>query len=507
MHPDHDTGGSDALPLSGRIGRGPSELLREEVLDPQFRYEADHLLPHYIAIEQALVAEYLRMGLVTAEQAADLHGLLGSATREELLAGREASMSDIAFSLERHVEAGLAEPVAAWHVDRSRNDLQSCAQLMAGRARLIDAAGTLLAFGRAAHRLASRYADAPMPGYTHLQAAQIISPGFYLAALSEQVLHTARRLLSTYDAIDACPLGAGAMAGQELPWDRDRLAALLGFGRVQPLALTSVAYRGWALEITAEFGVFGVALSRFTTDLMAWGSSAYGYLDLPDELSGISSAMPQKKNFPVLERIRGRSAHLSSCHLDAVLGQRNTAFSNSVEVSKEAGSQLSVSFDTFESVLRLATAVLDHVRFDTRRMTEACEKEFLGGFTLANALTLKEGVPWRRAQVIAGRYVVAATEAGLTPAQTDPALLKRAAAALGFELTAPEDVLAGVFDVRRALHAPRSEGSARPEAVEAVLRAQDKEFERLGAAWATHDRTTRGAEGGAGVSAGVHTGA
>lgn len=286
------------------------------------------------------------------------------------------------------------------------------------------------------------------------------------------------------------------MSGQELAWDRGRLAALLGFTRVQPLALTSVAYRGWVLEITAEFSVFAVALSRFTTDLMAWGSSAYGYLDLPDELSGISSAMPQKKNFPVLERIRGKSAHLSSAHMDAVLGQRNTPFSNSVEVSKEAGSQLSFAFETFESVLRLSTAVLEHVRFDTKRMSEACEREFLGGFALANALTLREGVPWRRAQVISGRYIVAAMEAGLAPARTDAGLLKRTAAELGFELTAPESVLAGTFDVRHALNAPRSEGSARPEAVKAVLRAQDEELERLGEEWAARARSTRSGHGG-----------
>ncbi|MFI5799709.1 argininosuccinate lyase [Streptomyces sp. NPDC051677] len=495
MPPDHDNGANPALPLSGRIGNGPSDLLREEVLDPQFHHEAANLLPYYIAVEQALVAEYLRLGLVTDTQAAELDRLLGAVTREELLAERQASMSDIAFTLERHVEAQLSEPVPAWHVDRSRNDLQACAQLMYGRARLADGAGTLLDLGQAAHRLAGRYTEDPMPGYTHLQAAQIITPGFYLAALLEQVLHTARRLLSTYDGIDACPLGAGAMSGQELAWDRDRLARLLGFGRVQPLALTSIAYRGWTLETTAEFGIFGVALSRFATDLMTWGSSAYGYLDLPDELSGISSAMPQKKNFPILERIRGRSAHLASCHTDAVLGQRNTAFSNSVEVSKEAAAQLPYAFDSFESVLRLTTAVLEHARFDTERMAAACEEEFLGGFALANALTLREGVSWRRAQVIAGRYIVAAMAAGRTPTQTDPALLKQVAADLDTDLAAPEEVLNGIFDVRQALRTPQSAGSAHPDAVATVLDAQRDELERLSGEWAARARLAHGAGG------------
>lgn len=490
MTVDQEKRRTQPRPLSGRVKDGPSELLRTEVLDPQFRYEVDTLLPYYVAIEKALLAEYVRMELLSAEQASGIEALLDSVTQETMIARGQASMSDVAFTLERHVEDGLAVPVPAWHVDRSRNDYQACAQLLFGRARLVDVAETLLEFGRSAHRLAGRHTEQPMPGYTHLQAAQVISPGFYLAAVSELVLHGLRRLLYTYDGIDACPLGAGAMSGQELAWDRERLARLLGFQRVESLALTSVAHRGWTLEITAEFGNLGVALSRFATDLMAWGSSAYGYLDLPDELSGVSSAMPQKKNFPVLERIRGRLAHLSAFHLDTVLGQRNTAFANSVEVSKEAGSLLPQAFDAFESVLRLFSTVLGQVRFDAERMTEACEREFLGGFALANRLTLTERVPWRRAQVIAGRYIVAAMAAGLWPAQTDPDLLGRTAVESGVELADPGAALEGVFDVRGALWSPRSSGSTHPHAVAEVLETQAGELARLAEEWARRARAT-----------------
>ncbi|MFD2122945.1 hypothetical protein ACFSNO_31495 [Streptomyces cirratus] len=55
--------------LSGRIRSGPSELLHDEVLAPQFRFESRHLLHHYAAIEKTLTAEYARMGLVTADEA------------------------------------------------------------------------------------------------------------------------------------------------------------------------------------------------------------------------------------------------------------------------------------------------------------------------------------------------------------------------------------------------------------------------------------------------------
>ncbi|WP_229922575.1 argininosuccinate lyase [Streptomyces morookaense] len=469
--------------LSGRIAGGPSALLHDEVLEPQFRFESRHLIGHYVAIEKVLAAEYERMDILTPGEAHAVAARLDGVGTATLTARPGANMSDIAFALERHVEQGLERPVARWHVDRSRNDLQSCAQLMFGRDRLAGFARSLLELGAAARDLAEATRELPMPGYTHFQAAQVITPGFYLAAVGEQVLHSTRRLLATYDGIDACPLGAGAMAGQELPWDRDRMARLLGFARPQPSALTSVASRRWSAETTAELGLLGAALSRFATDLLTWGSSEYGFIELPDELSGISSAMPQKKNYPVLERIRGRTAHLGAFHLDALLGQRNTPFCNLVEVSKEANTHLLDAFESAHGTVRLFTEVLRRLSFRPERMREACEREFLGGFSLANALTLTAGVPWRTAQVVAGRYVVLAAGAGLAPAPGDPALLEAAAAEKGVTVTGAAALLAEAFDVRRGLERMSSAGSAHPEAVRRLLEELDAEHVRLSAEW------------------------
>ncbi|MFB6479686.1 argininosuccinate lyase [Streptomyces virginiae] len=490
-----DTPGPAAPELSGRIRGGPAELLHDEVLAPQFGFESRHLLRHYVAIEKTLAAEYVRMDLITAEEAHRIAVLLDSVGPDTLSAQPGANMSDIAFALERHVEAGLPAPVVRWHADRSRNDLQACAQVMYGRDQLARFADALLELGSVVHRAALETCDLPMPGYTHFQAAQIITPGFHLAALSEHLLHTHARLLTAYDGIDACPLGAGAMAGQELPWDRDRMARLLGFSRPQPHALTAVASRRWSAELTAELSLLGTALSRFATDLLTWGGSEYGFIELPDELSGISSAMPQKKNYPVLERIRGRTAHLTAFHFDVLLGQRNTPFCNLVEVSKEAGTHLSNAFDSAHGTVRLLTEVLRRLTFRADRMRQVCEREFLGGFSLANALCLTEGVPWRTAQVVAGKYVVLAATAGAAPAPGEPALLVEAAAGHGITLSDPARLLAEAFDVDRGLERMVSAGSARPDAVRAVLRTQQETYERLGADWRSRAAAIRaGAE-------------
>lgn len=477
--------------LTGRVAADPARLLHEDVLEPQFRYEIEHLLPAYLAVEAVFAFEYHRMGLITHDEANTITRILHEIEPSTLTADPGVNLSDIAFAIERHVADHIGVPIPRWHVDRSRNDLQACAQLMFGRDLLFGIAEGLLTFGDEVRQTASRYTDTPMPGYTHLQPAQVITPGFYLAALSDQVRHTLDRLGATYDELNHCPLGAGAMAGQELPWDRERMARLLGFAGAREHALVSVASRAWASEITGELALFGVTLSRFVTDLMTWAGGEYGFADLPDELSGISSAMPQKKNFPILERIRGKTGHLVAAHVDLLSGLRNTPYANSVEVSKEATAPLRGACVHLGTTLRLATAVVAGLRFDTGRMRSACEREYLGGFTLANLLTMDSDVPWRTAQVIAGQYIVAAAERGLAPRDYDPDLLRDVAAQHGHRPVDAAAALGEAFDVERNLSRKCSPGSANPAAVRALLDRQAVEYQRAAADWDGRRRGVR----------------
>jgi argininosuccinate lyase len=472
------------MTLTGRIAQEPSQVWHDEVLGPQFGYEVAHLLPWYLAIEKVLLLEYVRMGLADPDHARALAARLTEIGANGLNPDPAENMSDIAFAIERYVATGPVPPFAAWHVDRSRNDLQACAQLLWGRDQLIGSARALHKLGLAAAGLARRSAAIPMPGHTHLQAAQVITPGFYFAAMSEEILRTLRRLDFSFSEVDQCPLGAGAMAGQELDWDRVRMARLLGFSRPAPHALVAVASRGWALSVAGDLSAFGVALSRFVTDLMMWGCGEFGYIDLPDELSGISSAMPQKKNFPVLERVRGRSAHLASLAMDVTLGQRSTPYSNMVEVSKESCAHLWQMFAALRSATTLLAAVLDNLTLCADRMRAACEREYLGAFTLANLLTVRCGLPWRTAQVLAGRYVVAATKRGLPPSAPDGGLLADLAQTAGHQVAAPAKLLAEAFDVDAALTAKQSTGSANPQEVLDLLTAHEAEYEAVAALWA-----------------------
>lgn len=469
--------------LTGRLQAPPHALLHAEILSPQFHYELKHMLPWYLLIEKVLLVEYGRMGLIEPAAVIEIGALLDQITPEVLVADPVANMSDIAFALEQYVEQRLKKAVSNWHVDRSRNDFQACAQLMFAREQLFATVEELFPLLQAIDSLAERHREVVMPGYTHYQAAQVISPAFYLSAFSSQLLSTARRLLAVYDDINTCPLGAGAMAGVQLPWDRSNMAQLLGFTAPQPHALIAVASRDWLLQIAGELSQLSVVISRVVTDFISWGSSEYAYIDLPDELSGISSAMPQKKNFPIFERIRGKTAHISAFAIDFLLGQRNTPYTNLVEVSKEASSQFHTICTTTQTVLRLLTIVIERLSFCEARMKTACQREHLSAFTLANLLTLEAGIPYRKAQTIVGRYIVQALEQELDPWQIDSELLRLTSRHYGYELTLADATLQAACQSDLHLQSKTSAGSTHPQAVRELLAHQRESLAYLQAAW------------------------
>lgn len=458
--------------LTGRIDKSPSKLMNELILEPQFTYEMNHLLPFYLWIEKAMLLEYRRMGFIKQPMVHEIANILDQINPQSLLAEPEYNMSDIAFAIEKWVSSNVDELPSAWHLDRSRNDFQATAQLMHGRAYVLDIVEHMLALTGTLHQLADRYLETPMPGYTHYQSAQVITPGFYLIAIAENTLSSVKRMFGIYENINHSPLGSGAMAGQELDWDRIAMAHSLGFESPIKHALLGVASKEWILHIGSELSSFSVMLSRFVTDLICWGSSEYGFIDLPDQLAGISSSMPQKKNFPILERIRAKTAHVSAFYLDFVMGQRSTAYTNLVETSKEASSHFVTQCQTMITVLSLLDHVLNHLVFCEDQMIVACKKEYLGGFTLANILTIEYDIPARQAQVLAGRYITERIKQQCVPEDVSEEVLINIGEKAGYSLVGSKKWLQMAFDIKQNLYSKSSLGGTSPEAMRPLLQQQ-----------------------------------
>ncbi|MFC7723113.1 lyase family protein [Nonomuraea recticatena] len=444
---------------TGRIRQAPASLLERTVLNSRFDWEVQHLLRHYQWIEMVQTEEYVRMGVLDPDMGERIRGAVAGLSAEEVAAEHGTTMSDTLFAMERALYARIPAQATAWHVDRSRNDVQACAQLMFGRERLLGVAETVRGLADAAVLAASGHTGSIMPGHTQHQWAQAITLGFYLAALAEAATTAAESLHALYDGINLSPLGAGALAGLELPWDRSRMAAALGFHAPQPHALTSVASRGWVLRCAAELSVLGTTVSRFLTDLLWWSGSSCRFIDLPDELAGISSAMPHKRNFPILERIRGMSGHLVGLSFDLMIGQRNTGYTNLVEVSKESTRFLEDLFDTSETMLALLQRVIADLRFHPDRAGKAVNGEPLAAAAVANHLTLENHVPARTAQVIVGSWIAAGAQDDPAPDALSLSSLAVACEEQGYRLRLGEDRLRELLDAEEGCGA---DGRAAP---------------------------------------------
>src|SRR5699024_345919 len=154
-------------------------------------------------------------GIISSEDLADiLEGL--QAIRGDIESGKleiDPNAEDIHTFVEGELTARVGAAGKRLHTARSRNDQvaldirlylrKACNELYAQLTELV----SVLC------KKAEQYADAVMPGYTHLQRAQPITFGHHLLAYAEMLLRDKERLQDAKKRMNVCPLGACALAG------------------------------------------------------------------------------------------------------------------------------------------------------------------------------------------------------------------------------------------------------------------------------------------------------
>lgn len=454
--------------LTGRITQKPNDFVNAYILEPHFSYEVENLLKYYIEIELVMNKEYERLGLISNNERIKIDKALTTLDASIIKANPLENMSDISFAIEKYVEKIMEDKLPdKWHSDRSRNDIQSCAQIMLLRDQLLNLESQVSGLIKSLINKSYESIDKPIPGRTHYQPAQIITPAFYFISIVEELTHIRNSLLNIYDYVNQCPLGAGSMAGLEYEWNRAWIARELGFIKPKNTALSAIASKQGQLEVAAIQANLGVLISRFATDLIDW--LVNNYIDLPDELSGISSAMPQKKNYPIMERIRGQNSHMISFYNGFTLSQKNTPFTNLVETSKEGSKYILELFKTTNVNLNLLKIVIENMNFNEDNMLKDCSNEFFGGFTLANYLSKEYGIPNRKAQSIVGAVIRTAIENNLTPMNLSSKIIQEVSEKHGFSVYIKDHHIQNLFSVKQNLN-KQTLGSTNPCSVESMLR-------------------------------------
>jgi len=313
----------------------------------------------------------------------------------------------------------------ASRLGRSRNDLNATVFLLRLRVPYQRLMAELCRLQAVLLRGARRHRGLVMPAYTHHQPAFPTTFGHYLAGLALALDRDLVPLAAAADPLGCCPLGAGAGGGTAVAIDPARTAALLGFSVPVRHSHEAVACREPALRLLADLAVTGTTLSRMAADLLTWTTAEFGFLELPDELVGSSSALPQKRNPFLLEHVKGKSAAPLGSLVAAAGALHATPFANSVAVGGEGAPHLFPALEALSDAATLLALVLAGVRLRPDVMADRARHGHTTAAALAEQVVAGGDLSFREAHHQIGRMLTDELSGG--PELPDPAVVVAAA--------------------------------------------------------------------------------
>jgi argininosuccinate lyase len=399
---------------TGRIKRPLTLTARRILFDGGIDAQITAEMEHACMVDQAHLVMLAEAGLVDwrhASRLAEEMERLRACAFQPLLARSAPRGLYLAYEDYLSETQGI-EVAGILQTARSRNDLNATVLRLRLRRPFARLLLQVLRFEAVMIRLAKRYAGLVMPAYTHGQAAVPVTYGHYLAGVATALNRDSAALASILDALDTSPLGACAGGGTSLPINTRRTANLLGFGDTAPHSTDAVASRDSVLRLLAALAIYGITLSRVAADLRDWTTAEFDFLRLPDDLTGSSSSMPQKRNPFLLEHIEGRSASALGAFVTAAAAMRSTAFANSISVGTEGVRPLWQALDDLSQTTVLARLVVAAAKPNAEAMLRAATRGFTTATALADRLVLQGGLSFRSAHRLVGEAVWKAAVTG-----------------------------------------------------------------------------------------------
>ena len=401
--------------------------------------------------------------LETDEGSTILEGLERVANRLSERDHSDEPDEDIHSLVERLLHEEVGEVAGKLHTGRSRND-QVATDFRLWGMEIVDLLdGALVEVEEALLDWARGSVDIVLPGYTHLQQGQPVRAAHWVLSYLWPLERDRAALRIVSDQAGVLPLGSGAIAGCPFPIDREFLREELGFLSISENSIDAVSDRDWALGLAFTVARLGMHLSRFTEDLVLFGSKEFGFVRLSDGFSTGSSLMPQKRNPDVAELVRGKSGRLTGnlMSLLTVLKGLPTGYNRDLQEDKGT---LFDSVDTLGIVLPAIEGAIRGAEFQTDHIEAALDPQLLAT-DLADHL-VRAGVPFRKAHEVVAKVVRVAEDQGVAVNQLPLEAFQEAHTAFG------TDVL-DVFEWERSVEAREAPGGTARKAVLAQITAAE----------------------------------
>ncbi|WP_336342647.1 argininosuccinate lyase [Halalkalicoccus ordinarius] len=452
-----------------RFSGGPARGFLSSMDADERIFEAD------LAVDRAHVVMLAERGIVTDDEAGEILAALSGV--EE--AGYDAlpDGEDVHASIETAVIERIGPVGGKMHTARSRNDEVATCIRYRLREDVLETLRATLVLRETLLERANEHVETVMPGYTHLQPAQPTTVAHYLLSYEQAVARDTERLLDAYGRIDRCPLGAAAFAGTPFDVDRERTAALLGFGATRASgtngdasngsdgvlgnSMDAVSSRDFLLETSGALSNLAITLSGLAEDLIGFANR--GHVELADDYASTSSIMPQKKNPDTLELVRATAGDASAgtSGLLSTLKGLPRAYNRDLQ---RATPHAWETVDAVSEATDVAAGAVATAEWDESSLAAAAAEGFSTATGVADALAM-EGLPFRTAHELVAR----ASEAG-----SDYAALEAAAEEL---LDEPLDAYVSRKAIEEALDPVESvasrdsRGGPAPDAVRDRLEA------------------------------------
>lgn len=359
-----------------------------------------------IAGSKAHVAMLGKQGIIEAKDAEEISKGLDKVA-DEIASGAftfSRALEDIHMNIESRLADLIGPAAGRLHTARSRND-QVATDMRLWVRDTLDALDQQMAdLQEALAEKALDYADAVMPGLTHLQSAQPVTFGHHLLAYVEMIGRDRGRVKDARKRMNENPLGAAALAGTSFPIDRAMTAKALGFDRPTANSLDSVSDRDFVLEALSVASICAMHLSRFAEEIVIWTTPQFGLVALSDKFTTGSSIMPQKRNPDAAELVRAKSGRIIGALTSLLIVMKGLplTYAKDMQEDKEG------TFDAVSSLSLCLAAMSGMVRDltpDRKAMKKAAGSGYATATDLADWLVRSLKMPFRNAHHVTGKIV------------------------------------------------------------------------------------------------------
>ncbi|MEW6736595.1 MAG: argininosuccinate lyase [Acidobacteriota bacterium] len=367
-----------------------TKLVDERILKYVASIEDDkYLLACDVQGSLAHVAMLKKIGIISATQAAKIKQGL----KKILDTGLDLKLEyeDVHMNVEKRLEELIGIDAKLLHTARSRNDqvaLDLRLFVAEQQKKLRIALGELC---QALVTKAEKHLDVLMPGYTHLQHAQVVLFSHVLLSFREALRRDIDRLTTKL----VSPMGACALAGTAIPIDPMFTAAQLGAQSVFTNSIDAVSDRDFAAEFLFAGSLVAVHLSQLAENLILWCTEEFSFIKLPDELTTGSSIMPQKKNPDCLELVRGRTGQAIGELVNLLVTLKALPLGYNRDLQETKPPVIRVSKTLLDSIM-VCTMAITKMSVNKETMLKATSDEFLFATDIVEHL-VTQGLPFRDA--------------------------------------------------------------------------------------------------------------